>query len=158
MLNTESLLLKSLLESRKVAALATLHMNEPAVSMVPYALLPGSANFIIHVSQLAAHTRDMLENPAVSLLVMDSVEVADSPLSLPRASIQGTARPCPPDAPEYLAARAAYLARLPDAEDLFTFTDFSLFLIEPRMVRYVAGFGKAMSVTAVQLAELFGHV
>lgn len=153
---TELLALKSLLESRPVASLATLHKDEPAVSMVPYALLPGSASFIIHVSQLAAHTRDMLENPAVSLLVMDSIEVADSPLSLPRASIQGTARPCPPDAPEYAAVRAAYLSKLPDAADLFTFADFSLFVIEPRMVRYVAGFGKAMSVTSNQLAGLFG--
>lgn len=153
----ESRAFKTLLESRPVAALATLHKGEPAVSMVPYALLPGSAHFIIHVSQLATHTRDMLENPAVSLLVTDSVEAADSPLSLPRASIQGVASPCPADAPEYAAARAAYLAKLPDAADLFTFADFSLFVIEPRMVRYVAGFGKAMSVTARQLAEIFGN-
>lgn len=155
---TDALALKTLLESRPVAALGTLHRNEPAVSMVPYALLAAEPRFVIHVSGLATHTKDMLENPAVSLLVMDAVEAADSPLALPRASIQGLARPCLPESTDYAAAKAAYLARLPDAADLFTFADFSLFLIEPRMVRYVAGFGKAMSVTATQLAQMFGNV
>lgn len=153
----EHLALKSLLESRPVAALGTLHKGEPAVSMVPYALLPDSANVIIHVSRLATHTNDMLVNPTVSLMVTDVVEQAESPLSLPRATIQGTARPCPPEEPGYAAARTAYLEKLPGAADLFTFTDFSLFLIEPRMVRYVAGFGRVMSVTAQQLAELFSR-
>ena len=152
--SSEALALKSLLENRPVAALATLHKGEPAVSMVPFALLPNSTSFVIHVSRLATHTNDMLANPAVALLVTASAEDADSSLALPRASVQARARPCEPESSEYRQSRAAYLAKLPEAEELFSFSDFSLFLVETRTVRYVAGFGRAMSLKAEQLAAI----
>lgn len=146
--------LKSLLQTTSVAALATLHKGEPAVSMVPYALLP-DGRFVIHVSRLATHTQDMLEHATVSLLVTAPPGTAETPLALPRAAVQGTARPCTLEAPDYAAARAAYLAKLPQAEELFSFGDFSLFLIEPRALRYVAGFGRAMSLGMAQLSSLW---
>ena len=127
---SEALALKSLLWSQPVAALATLHKGEPAVSMVPYALLPLGEGFVIHVSRLATHTGDMLASPAVALMVVAAPDAAPSPLALPRASIQGHARQCLPDAPRYGEARAAYLAKLPQSEELFSFADFSLFVIE----------------------------
>ena len=148
---SESAALMSLLRSQPVASLATLHRGAPAVSMVPFALLPEGAGFIIHVSQLATHTQDMLANPAVALLVTAPLAAADSPLALPRASVQGQARTCPPDSPGYGQARAAYLAKLPDAEPLFSFGDFSLFVIEPESLRWVAGFGRAMSVVGERM-------
>jgi putative heme iron utilization protein len=122
--------------------------------MVPYALLR-DGRFVIHVSRLATHTRDMLEHPAVSLLVMAAPGSADTPLALPRVSVQGQAQVCEPDAPDHVLARAAYLAKLPEAEALFSFADFSLFLVEPRAARYVAGFGRAMSLTAQQWRSLW---
>ncbi len=149
----ETLALKTLLVNSPVAALATLHKGEPATSMVPYALLP-DGRFVIHVSRLATHTRDMLEHSAVSLLVMAVPGSAETPLALPRVSVQGQAGVCAPDAPDYVAARAAYLAKLPEAEELFSFGDFSLFLITPQFLRYVAGFGRAHTVTAEQYAGL----
>lgn len=150
---TEALALKTLLVNSPVATLATLHKGEPATSMVPYALLP-DGRFIIHVSRLATHTRDMLEHPAVSLLVMAAPANAETPLALPRVSVQGQAEPCAPDAPDCAQARAAYLAKLPEAEELFSFADFSLFLITPQFLRYVAGFGRAHTVTAERYAGL----
>ena len=60
--------LRQLIESQQVAALATLHRDEPALSMVPYALLPQGRGFVIHVSRLATHTADMLAQPAVAML------------------------------------------------------------------------------------------
>lgn len=149
--DTELLALRSLLQQQPVAALATLHQGEPAVSMVPFAQLPAGRGFVIHVSRLATHTADMLAHPGVSLLVVGAPEAAPTPLARPRASIQGRARPCPPESPDHAAARAAYLARLPDAQELFTFADFSLFVIEPEALRYVAGFGRAMSFTGERL-------
>lgn len=145
--------LKSLLATQPVAALATLHRGAPAVSMVPYAVLPGG-RFAIHVSRLASHTADMLRDPAVALLVTAPLHEGASPLALPRVSIQGQARPCPREAPEYAPAQAAYLARLPDSAELFGFADFSLFLIEPRGVRFVAGFGRAMALDAARFVEV----
>lgn len=145
--------LRQLLHETNVAALATLHKGEPAVSMVPYALL-GDGRFVIHVSRLATHTQDMLAHERVSLLVTARADAAPTPLALPRVSVQGIARVCTPESPEYPEARAAYLARLPDAEELFGFGDFSLFLIAPQFLRHVAGFGRAHTVTAGEYAEL----
>ena len=61
--------MRELVLGRSVAALGTLHAGEPLVSMVPYALHGADHNFLIHVSALAAHTRDMLAHPRVSLLI-----------------------------------------------------------------------------------------
>ena len=148
--------LKSLLAKQPVAALATLHSGNPAVSMVPFAMLSSGIGFVIHVSRLATHTYDMLDNPAVALLVTASLAEAHSPLALPRASIQGQARQCLPESPGYLEARSAYLAKLPDAEELFSFPDFSLFIVEPKSIRYVAGFGRAVSLTPQRMRAVLG--
>lgn len=149
----ETIALKALLVQTPVATLATLHKGAPATSMVPYALLP-DGRFVIHVSRLATHTRDMLEHPAVSLLVMATPGSAETPLALPRVSVQGQALVCATGAPDYAQARTAYLAKLPEAEELFSFADFSLFLITPQFLRYVAGFGRAHMVTAELYAGL----
>ena len=65
-----------------------------------------------------------------------------------------TSRPCPADAPGHAHAREAYLTKLPDAEPLFGFGDFSLFVIEPESLRFVAGFGRAMAFKAERLREV----
>lgn len=123
--------------------------------MVPFALLPGQG-FVIHVSALATHTKDMIRHAGVSLLVTASLADGHSPLALPRASIHGEASTLEPDSAQHALARAAYLDRLPEAEGLFSFADFSLFLIAPRAIRYVAGFGRAMSLTGDALRTVLG--
>ena len=83
--------LRELLRTQQVAALGTLHQGQPYVSMVPFALLPGGSGFVIHVSQLAAHTKDMLLSPQVSLLVV-APPTPDVPAqALARITVQGRA-------------------------------------------------------------------
>jgi putative heme iron utilization protein len=151
---TQSVALAHLLHTQEVAALGTLHDGEPFVSMVPYALLPGGADFVIHVSRLAAHTKDMLANPAVSLLVIASPESQVSAQARPRVTIQGSAKPCADSAPQYGEAKRAYLTRFPHAADLFSFADFSLFVIAPRSARFIGGFAQAASIGAETLAHI----
>lgn len=147
--------LKQLLVSQEVAALGTLHNGEPFVSMVPYALLPGGA-FAVHVSRLATHTRDMELHAAVSLLVLGARAQGTSAQALPRASVQGEAQRCAPGDQAYAAARSAYLARFPEAEPMFGFADFSIFVIAPRSVRFVGGFAQAGSMLARDFERLMG--
>jgi putative heme iron utilization protein len=143
-----------LLEHGRVAALATLHKDEPAVSMVPYVLLPDGTGIAIHVSRLATHTADMLQTPAVGLLVTAPEGSAPAPQALQRASIQGTARQCSADDSGHAQARAAYLARFPQSEPMFGFGDFSLFVIGVRSVRFVGGFGVATSILAAEFVSI----
>ena len=144
--------LAQLLRARTTAALGTLRAGAPFVSMVPYALAAGG--FVVHVSALAAHTRDMLADARVSLMVAQAEDGATSPLGLMRVSVQGIAQQIPADAPELAALKAAYLARFPDAEPMFGFGDFSIFLIQPESARFVAGFGQAHSLTGASLLQL----
>lgn len=145
--------LRQLLQHQQVAGLGTLHKGEPFVSMVPYALLP-DGQAVIHVSRLATHTKDMELHSGVSLLVMGEREPDQPAQALPRATLQGQARACPPDDAQYAAARNAYLARFPQSEPMFGFADFSLFVIAPRSVRFVGGFAQAGSITADDYAAL----
>jgi len=145
--------LRELIATQRVAALGTLHDGEPYVSMVPYALLPEGAGFVIHVSGLAAHTRDMLADPRVSLLVTAAASPDVPDQALARVTIQADAVRIPGEAPIHAAAKGAYLDRFPRSADTFELGDFSLFAIRPRSARFVGGFAQAKTVTAEGLAE-----
>lgn len=152
--SSQAAALRSLLDGQQVASLATLHKGEPAVSMVPYALLPQGRGFVVHVSKLATHTADMLANPAVALLVVAPPGSAASPRELQRASVQGRTNLCAPDSPEYEEARAVYLSRFPQSEEIFSFADFSLHIITVRSVRFVGGFANATSILAPEFSSV----
>lgn len=146
--------LRELLGTQEVAALGTLHEGRPYVSMVPFATLPGGTGFVIHVSQLAAHTRDMLLSPPVSLLVV-APPAPDVPAqALARVTIQGRASQYARGTDGHAEAKAAYLARFPQSEDLFGFADFSLFAIAPESVRFVGGFAQATTISPQTLATV----
>jgi len=144
--------LRRLLAARSVAALATLHHGEPAVSMTPFVLPPGAAHLVIHVSALATHTRDMLAHPRVGVLVTAD-EGACAPQALPRVSLQADAEPLARGTAAADEARAQYLARFPDAEITFSLADFSLFVLRPVSARLVAGFARAHSLAGERLGE-----
>lgn len=145
--------LRRLLDRRPVAALGTLHRGDPAVSMVPFAMLPGAAALVIHVSSLATHTRDLQQHPRVSLLVMAEPDSSVPPQALPRVALQCDARTLPRDGAEYDAARAAYLERFPDAAPTFELGDFAIVVLQPVSARLVAGFGRAYSLVGDTLAD-----
>jgi heme iron utilization protein len=143
-----------LVRERATAALGTLHAGAPFVSMVPYAIAADGSGFVIHVSKLAAHTKDMLADARVSLLVAEAEGMGRSPLALARVSVQGTARRIPSGSPDLSGCSAAYLARFPEAEPMFGFADFSIFLIRPDSARFVAGFGQAHSLSGESMTRL----
>ena len=141
-----------LLRARTTAALGTLREGAPFVSMVPYAL--AADGFILHASKLAAHTRDMLADTRVSLLVAQAEGGGTSALALKRVTVQGQARRVPAASPDHAGLKAVYLERFPDAEPMFGFADFSIFLVRPESARFVAGFGQAHSLGGESLKQL----
>jgi putative heme iron utilization protein len=147
-----SSLLRRLLAERPVAALATLHRGEPAVSMVPFVLPAPGTRALIHVSGLATHTRDMLDHPRVGLLVTAPDGGEWPPQALPRVSLQADAVQLPREGADYAAAKAHYLARFADAAQTFELGDFSLFALQPVSARLIGGFGRAYSLVGEGLA------
>jgi putative heme iron utilization protein len=146
-------LLRQIVETQEIAALGTLHEKHSFVSMVPFAMLGAGAGFVIHVSQLASHTKDMLADPDVSLLVT-AVRHAGAPAqATARITVQGRAIQCARGTPDEEAARAAYFDRFPESEPMFGFGDFSLFVIEPVSIRFVGGFAQARTLSPKAFAE-----
>lgn len=147
--------LRALFHSQRVAALGTLDADgKPFVSMVPFAVDTQAATLVIHVSLLAPHTRNLLSNPAVSVMVMQP-EVPGEPVhALPRVSLEGLARRPLPDSPEGQSARQAYLTRFPEAEPMTHLGDFSFVQVTLGSARHVAGFGTARPVDVDDLASV----
>lgn len=148
--------LVTLIRGRSVAALATLHDGGPFASMIPYATVvtgaPPRLRFVTHVSGLSAHTRDMQADPRVCLLVMAAESDGVPPQALPRISLPCTAEFVPPGHADHDLLRAAYLARFPQAADYFALGDFSLVALVPQSARLIAGFARALTVSAADLA------
>jgi hypothetical protein len=144
--------LRALLRTQRVAALGTLGPNgAPQVSMVPYAIAGAPGCMVIHVSGLAAHTRNLQLAPAVSLMVVQP-EMAGAPVhALPRVSLEARAEVLAPQTPSWIACRAAYLARFPEAEPMTQLGDFCFVALHVAGARHVAGFGAARTVDAQEL-------
>ncbi len=155
--NSEQILIR-LLRTQRVAALGTLRDGGPLVSQVLFAAAPDFSAFIVHISQLAQHTHDILSDPRVSLMIADTDDGIGDPLQLARVSIRGEAASIAPGTDEYAAARAGYLAKFPQAAVNFQLGDFALYGIEPRIARYVAGFGKAFNLRRDSFVQLASSV
>jgi len=158
-------LLGDLIRGRSVASLATLHEGLPFASMVPYAIWHNAADgrllFVTHVSRLSAHTRDMLESPQVCLLITAPEATSDSepvpPQALPRVSIPAVASFIDREHADYSSLARAYLEKFPFAADWFQLGDFSIVAFTPSgSARFIAGFARAMTVSAAQLLAAVG--
>ncbi len=141
-----------LIRTQRILSLGTLHEGAPSVTMAPFALAADPFALIVLVSGLASHTKDMLAEPRVGILVAEPEREAAPVHALARVAMQATAHLVPESEPGYDAMRAAYVARFPDMEMLFTLGDFGLFALEPTAVRVVAGFAQAASITPEALA------
>jgi len=147
-----TLQLRALLDGQRVASLGTIGDDgAPLVTMVPYALERTLGLLVIHVSDLAAHSRNLRSRPRVSLLVMQASVAGEPVHALPRVTFDGAARVLPPEGAPWSACRAAYLARFPEAEPMTQLGDFRFVAIEPAGARQVAGFGAARSIEAAEV-------
>lgn len=137
--------LASLIRAQRWAALATLGTDGPEVSHVAYAVEGAFEGVLLHLSQLAAHTRQLLADPRASLAIGEPDDGRADPQTLARVTLFGAVEALARDSDAYSAARAIYLARLPQAEPLFGFGDFQLFRLRPLRARFVGGFARARS-------------
>jgi putative heme iron utilization protein len=144
----------SLVRDRSLAALGTIVEGDPLVSMVLYASEPDLSRLYIHVSRIAQHTRGLLSQPRVSLLVSEPDRASRNPLTLARVTIQGLATPLQEGSPVFEHARSRYLAVHPTAAINFDLPDFLLLGIQPGSARFIAGFGKIFDLDHEAWARL----
>ena len=139
-----------LLRQSKISFLATQGRHGPETSMAPFAIHEG--NILLHLSKLAAHTMNIENSAGIGLMICTAETAADSPLALARLSLQGEARAVTDHQLEQ--SKAVYLSAFPDAEPLFGFADFRLFLFKPESIHWVGGFGKARKLTVEQWCRI----
>ncbi|MBE0670139.1 MAG: pyridoxamine 5'-phosphate oxidase family protein [Anaerolineales bacterium] len=147
-------LLAHIIRTSRIASLSTLRDEAPQSSMVAFAAAGDFSAFYIHVSRLAQHTVDMQKNKHVSLLIVETDDGRADPQTLARVSIRGSAEQIQNGEPGYTPIKELYLARFPEAEQLFRLADFSFWRINPKGGRYVAGFAKAFNITPDTLKKV----
>lgn len=147
--------LLNLVQTQGNASLGTLAEGYPLVSMVLYAAASDLTSYFIHISQLAMHTRNIMDDPHVSLMICESVRTGINPQTLARISITGKAALLSPMSAEYATAKESYLEKYPFAKMNFQLGDFALYGIQMESARYVAGFGKAFSLSPDDIKTLF---
>ena len=142
-----SSLARSLLRRSRQGALATLMAGsgDPYCSLVNVASHV-DASPILLISRLALHTKNILADSRVSLMLDE--RAAGDPLEGARIMLAGRAEEASDEAAGILRRR--YLNAHPSAEAFVDFKDFSFFRIVPSGAHLVAGFGRIIDLTPAQ--------
>jgi putative heme iron utilization protein len=142
-----SRLARSLLRRSRQGALATLMAGsgDPYCSLVNVAS-HADASPILLISRLALHTKNILGDNRVSLMLDE--RAAGDPLEGARIMLAGRAEEADPDQAGILRRR--YLNAHPSAEAFIDFKDFSFFRIVPSNAHLVAGFGRIIDLKPSQ--------
>jgi len=142
-----SRLARSLLRRSRQGALATLMAGsgDPYCSLVNVASHPDGSPILL-ISRLAVHTRNILGDSRVSLM-LDERAGGDA-LEGSRIMLGGRAEEAAASGLEILRRR--YLSAHPSSEVFVNFKDFSFFRIRPSGMHLVAGFGRIVDLTPAQ--------
>ena len=143
-----SALLKRLLTKERTAHLATLRGGAPMASMTLFMAERDFSAFYVHVSRLAWHTQDMMQDARVALSVSETDDGRADPFTLMRVTVRGDAVPLEG------GPKDAWLARFPEQAINFTLADFSFWKITPRDARFVAGFGRIHNISVRELEAI----
>jgi putative heme iron utilization protein len=133
---------RSLLRRSRQGALATLMAGsgDPYCSLVNVASYPDGSPVLL-ISRLAIHTKNLLADARVSLMLDERAE--GDPLEGARIMLSGHAEEVASDRE---IARRRYLNAHPSAEVFVDFKDFSFFRIRLTGTHLVAGFGRIVDL------------
>jgi hypothetical protein len=140
-------LARSLLRRSRQGALATLMpgSGDPYCSLVNVASHPDGSPILL-ISRLALHTRNLLGDARLSLMLDERAE--GDPLEGSRIMLAGLAEQA--DGDDVAILRHRYLNAHPSSEVFVNFKDFSFFRIRPTGAHLVAGFGRIVDLKPEQ--------
>ncbi|MBU8825246.1 HugZ family pyridoxamine 5'-phosphate oxidase [Mycolicibacterium goodii] len=134
---------RTIAASTNVATLATLTTDgDPWASFVTYGLLGGAP--VLCVSNMAEHGRNLAHDPRASIAIVAPTTESD-PLASARVTLAGVAER--PLGDELAAARTAHLGAVAAAKYYIDYSDFSVWVLRVRRVRWVGGYGRMDSTT-----------
>src|SRR5690625_5183604 len=139
---------------QRTGALASLSNHSwPWLAMTPFAIDAEAGQFIIHISELAAHTRYLLQRPQASFMICTSETPGEPVHALPRASFQVRAIHPERAGAAWATARDCDLQRVPDVAFMVDFTEFHFCRLGVERARLVAGFGAARTISGEQVRQ-----
>jgi putative heme iron utilization protein len=142
----EQQLMLAVIRQHRWAALATEGDEGAEASWVAYVAEPDLSGLLLHLSRLAAHTRNLLKVPRACLAISEQEQAGKDPQLLARVMIQGRVEVIPRGTEDYKVSGRRYRERLPEAEPLFGFGDFMLLRLRPVRTRFVGGFARAYTL------------
>mgnify|MGYP005848880865 CR=1 FL=1 len=129
----------------------------PEASYSP-AIVDDKRNFYVYVSELSAHTSNLMQTPKASALVIEDESAAETIFARKRATFTCFARHVERHSDEWESVIDQFEAKFGKMMGfLKTMEDFHLFRLEPSYARLVLGFGKAYDVTGAGMDEI-AHV
>lgn len=129
---------RQMLRAHRYGALSTLSKKFagfPFGSITPY-LVDHDGSLIILISGLAEHTKNILNDPRVSLITHDQRDAHIQTQG--RITLLGNAQAVTNR--DEIGAR--YLRYFPEAQSYFQMHDFAFYRIQPIAIRYIGGFGR----------------
>ncbi len=142
------------------ANLSTVCLSTASADGLPEAsvaatLLDNSGAFVIFVSGLAAHTRNLRENPRASVLLAEPESAATNALARRRLGFSCAAEPVARESVAHATLVAAFRAKFgATIAVIAALPDFQFMRLIPLRGRVVIGFGAAFEVNPLDWAQL----
>jgi putative heme iron utilization protein len=144
-------LLNKLIHKERIAHLATLRSSAPMVSMTLFVPESDFSLFYLHISRLAWHTQDLLQDPRCALSIAQTDDGRPDPFSLPRVTLRGEASEIANDDEMVPDLKVAWVSRFPRQQNTFELADFAFWRFVPRDARFVAGYGSIHNLSPAEL-------
>ena len=138
-----SVVIRTLIDTMQSLQLATLSAEgQPEISYCPF--IAHDQGFVILISDLAAHTRNLRHHAQCSAMLIEDEQQATNPFARTRLMLQCRAQWVTRESAEQPALMEQFRARHGATVDvLATLPDFHLCLLEAIQGRFVTGFAKA---------------
>jgi putative heme iron utilization protein len=135
--------------------MATVSANGiPDASYAPFVRIDDNA-FYVNLSDLSAHTANLLATPSVSVMFLQAEEHSKQLFARKRLSFDGDAEVEPRDSPSWGRIMDLFEQKFGDVVELIRpLEDFKLFRILPRRGVFVRGFAQAFPIEGPELEQL----
>ena len=130
--------------------------QHPLASYAPFVW--HQEHLYLYLSELAAHTRNLRDNPAVGLMLIEDEAATRNPFARRRICYRGRARIRGRDDPVFAQVLAEFGRRFGAVMDVIEpLPDFHLFQISLLDGQFIQGFGQAYRLTGENL-DLLRHL
>ncbi|MCR9924079.1 heme utilization protein HutZ [Vibrio alginolyticus] len=149
--------IKEFRQERRTLQLATVDAEgRPNVSYAPY--IQNQEGYFVLISKIARHARNLLENPNVSLMMIEDEESSKQLFARKRLTFDAVANVVERDTEMWQQVVGQMKERFGEIIDgLSQLEDFVLFNLKPESGLFVKGFGQAYQVSGDDLVD-FVHL